>query len=63
VKGFHVPSAIGADAWLRPLGAEPRFQALLARAQEGRDAALAAYREAGGEDLLGPASGPEEGGA
>ena len=36
-----------------PLRDDPGFQALLADAEEGRRKALVAFREAGGERLLG----------
>jgi hypothetical protein len=52
-RGFHVPSAMRADAWLAPLAGDARFQAQLREADEGHALSLAAYREAGGEDLLG----------
>jgi hypothetical protein len=35
-----------------PRGSDPRFQAILAEAEVGRQQALAAFREAGGERLL-----------
>ncbi len=59
-RGFSVPQALAADPWLDALRPEPRFQRLLEAALEGRRAARAAYREAGGPLLLGPEPDGEE---
>ena len=52
-RGFYCPAALKDDPWVETLRAEPGFGALLRRAEEGRRTALSAYREAGGEKLLG----------
>jgi tetratricopeptide (TPR) repeat protein len=54
--GFHVPQALRRDPWLAHLAGEPRFAALLERAETGHREALAAYVAAGGEALLGAAT-------
>ena len=51
--GFFVASTLARDPWLDPYRADPAFRALLAEAEAGRKKALAAFREAGGEGLLG----------
>jgi non-specific serine/threonine protein kinase len=51
--GFAVPDALRRHPWLEPLRARPRFGRLLERAEADRERALAAFREAGGEALLG----------
>jgi hypothetical protein len=51
--GFFVAPALARDPLLQPVRTEPAFAALLARAEEGRELALAAFREAGGDRLLG----------
>jgi hypothetical protein len=57
-QGFHVPSALRADPWLTPLAGDPRLEALLRQADAGHAASLAAFREAGGEELLGAGAAP-----
>jgi serine/threonine protein kinase/tetratricopeptide (TPR) repeat protein len=52
--GFFCAPFFERDPWLASLRADPRGQALLARAAALRAEALATYREAGGEGLLGP---------
>jgi eukaryotic-like serine/threonine-protein kinase len=52
---FVVPTLARARAF-DPLRANPAFQALLAEAEAGRARALAAFREAGGDRLLGLSS-------
>jgi len=54
-RGFHCPAPLDRDPWLAPVRADPRFLDARARAGEASAAAAAAYRDAGGEPLLGPA--------
>jgi serine/threonine protein kinase/tetratricopeptide (TPR) repeat protein len=54
--GFSVPLALRDHPWLASLRGAPRFPALVERAERDRGLALAAFREAGGEALLGAAS-------
>ena len=52
-KGYCVvPTLAGAPAF-DAIRIDPAFQALLSQAEAGRDRALAAFREHGGERLLG----------
>jgi TolB-like protein/tetratricopeptide (TPR) repeat protein/predicted Ser/Thr protein kinase len=51
--GYFVPDVLARDAWLAPLRTDPRMQALIDAARERKTAAEAAYREAGGPQLLG----------
>jgi len=53
--GYLVAPALAKDPVLDPLRGQARFEALLARAESRREAALAAFRQAGGESLLGTA--------
>ncbi len=53
--GFFVPQWFARDPWLSGLAAEPRFREALARAERRHAAAARAFREAGGERLLGMA--------
>jgi TolB-like protein len=55
-KGYFVAPTLTRWPQFDPLRGEPRFQALLASAEAGRARALAAFREAGGERLLGAAA-------
>ena len=55
-KGYFVAPTLTARPQFDPLRGEPRFQALLADAEAGRARALAAFRDAGGERLLGAAA-------
>ncbi len=52
-RGWYSTEALERDSWLEPLRSEARFQAALERAHEGRRQAAIAFREAGGEKLLG----------
>jgi len=54
-RGFSVPLALRSHPWLASLRAAPRFAALVERAEADRRLGLAAFREAGGEALLGAA--------
>jgi hypothetical protein len=51
--GFHCLAAFRRDAWLDPLRGTDAFASLLRRVEEGRRAGLDAFRDAGGEPLLG----------
>lgn len=52
-RGFYCVSVLKRDPWLLRLAGEARYQVALVRAEEGRHEAAAAFREAGGEELLG----------
>jgi tetratricopeptide (TPR) repeat protein len=56
-RGFHCAVPMRQDPWFESLRAEEGFEALLTRAEEGRAAAAAVYRDAGGEKLLGVEAG------
>ncbi len=53
--GFWCIEAAFADPWLDPIREDARFRTLLLRAEDGRRSALAEYRRAGGDRLLGAA--------
>ena len=53
-KGYFVVATLSTSRQFDALRSDPAFQALIAEAQAGRERALAAFREAGGERLLGP---------
>jgi serine/threonine protein kinase/tetratricopeptide (TPR) repeat protein len=53
-KGYFVAPTLATAPAFNGLRSHPGFQALLAEAEAGRDSALAAFREGGGERLLGP---------
>ena len=53
VHAYFVPDVLERDAWFAPLRSDARMQALIRAARERHDAAAAAYREAGGPQLLG----------
>ena len=53
--GFHCPRPLMQDPWLDSLRGDPAFLRLLHRAEEESAASAQAFREAGGERLLGPA--------
>jgi len=55
-KGYFVAATLTRWPQFDALRGEPRFQAVLASAEAGRARALAAFREAGGERLLGAAA-------
>ena len=52
-KGYYVAAVLEGRPQFDAIRDQAAFQAVLATAREGRDAALAAFREAGGERLLG----------
>ena len=51
--GFHCPRVLLQDPWLDGLRGDPTFVRLLHRAEEESAASAAAFREAGGERVLG----------
>ena len=52
-KGYYVAPTLSNSRPFDALRSSPSFQELLAEAEAGRQQALAAFREAGGERLLG----------
>jgi hypothetical protein len=52
-KGYFVAPTLSGRPHFDGLRSNPAFQEVLTRAQAGREQALAAFREAGGERLLG----------
>ncbi len=52
-KGYSVAPTLAGSRQFDAMRSDPAFQALLAQAEAGRRDALAAFREAGGERLLG----------
>jgi len=52
-EGFFCYPALPRDPWLYALRANPRFEAILQRARERHTAAVQAFVEAGGEQILG----------
>jgi hypothetical protein len=52
-KGYFVAPTLSSLPHFDALRDDPAFQALLADAEAGRQRALLAFREAGGERLLG----------
>jgi serine/threonine protein kinase/tetratricopeptide (TPR) repeat protein len=52
-RGYHVAPILESRPQFDAVRHEPAFQAILSTAQEGRRNALAAFRDAGGERLLG----------
>jgi TolB-like protein len=52
-RGYFVAQTLSSSRAFDALRSDPAFQALLAEAQAGRQQALDAFREAGGEQLLG----------
>jgi hypothetical protein len=55
-KGYFPASTLARLPQFEPIRDTPHFRAILERAQAGRDRALAAFRDAGGERLLGRAT-------
>jgi hypothetical protein len=53
-EGFYCYPGFASDPWLDGLRAQAEFKRLLAHAQSRHKEAVAAFREAGGEDVLGP---------
>ena len=53
-KGYFVPATLTGSRAFDALRIDPRFQALVAEAEAGQQDSLAAFRVAGGEQLLGP---------
>jgi hypothetical protein len=52
-KGYYVADTLARSRHFDGLRGDPGFKEVLALAEAGRDRALAAFREAGGERLLG----------
>ena len=52
-KGYFVAPTLSGSRHFDALRSDPAFQELLAEAEAGRQQALAAFREAGGERLIG----------
>jgi serine/threonine protein kinase/tetratricopeptide (TPR) repeat protein len=52
-RGYYVVSSMERRTQFDAVREQPRFQAVLAAAREGRTRSLAAFRDAGGERLLG----------
>jgi hypothetical protein len=55
-KGYFVAPTLSSRPQFDALRGDPVFQELVAEAEEGRREALEAFREAGGERLLGQAN-------
>ena len=52
-KGYFVAATLSVARAFDPVRSDPRFTAILAKAEAGRQQALDAFREHGGERLLG----------
>jgi serine/threonine protein kinase len=55
-RGLYTVAGLERDPWLESLRGEPRFQAALERARNGQREGAAAFREAGGVEILGVAN-------
>ena len=53
VHGYFIADTLESDAWYAGLRGDPRMGTIIESARARRDAAAAAYREAGGPQLLG----------
>jgi hypothetical protein len=53
-KGYYPAPTLATSPVFDPLRAKSTFRNLLAEAEAGRDRALVAFRDGGGERLLGP---------
>jgi hypothetical protein len=51
--GYPAPDALARHPWIAPIRGEPGFAGVLRRAEQARERALDAFREAGGQSLLG----------
>ena len=53
VHGYFIADTLETDAWFAGLSGDPRMRAIIDATRARRDAAAAAYREAGGPQLSG----------
>jgi hypothetical protein len=51
--GYFCAPSLSTDPWLAALRSRPEFEAIRRDAEQKRQGALAAFREAGGQELLG----------
>jgi serine/threonine protein kinase/tetratricopeptide (TPR) repeat protein len=54
VEGFHAYHFVARDPWLDPLRSDPALESILSVAEARYRAAVTAFVEAGGEQILGP---------